>query len=164
MSNQRHFQTADLCDAHAQSIRVVQSPFIGYGARRVFCGRIDTMQVYEDNVAIRQRLSTPGGGRVLVVDGGGSLRCALVGDMLAQVAIDNAWAGIVVNGCIRDSVMINTMPIGVYALGTNPLRCERRGGGTSDVAVTFAGVTFTPGEYIYADEDGIIVSAKSLLS
>jgi regulator of ribonuclease activity A len=164
MATEATFQTADLCDEHGAAARVLQPLFTAYGARARFHGPIATMQVFEDNVAVKQRLATPGAGRVLVVDGGGSLNCALVGDILAGLAVDNAWAGIIVNGCIRDSVAINRMPVGVRALGTSPRRCEKRGGGVSDVAVSFAGVTFAPGDYLYADEDGIVVSAKALLA
>jgi regulator of ribonuclease activity A len=163
--NQSHasFQTADFCDAHRSSVRVAQSVFRSFGGHSRFYGPIATMQVLEDNVIVKQRLSTRGNGQVLVVDGGGSLNCALVGDILAGLAVDNGWAGIVVNGCIRDSAAVSRMPVGIFALGTCPRRCDRGGGGRSDISVTFAGVTFVPGEYLYADEDGLVVSAAALL-
>jgi regulator of ribonuclease activity A len=158
------FQTADLCDEHGATVRVAQPVFKSYGGRTRFYGAIATMRVFEDNVAVKQRLATPGAGRVLVVDGGGSLNCALVGDILAGLAVDNGWTGIIVNGCIRDSAAISRMAVGVLALAATPRRCDKRGGGTGDVAVTFAGLTFTPGEYVYADEDGVVVSSKALLA
>lgn len=161
--NEPTFQTADLCDAHRGDVRVAQAIFKSYGGRTRFCGPIATMQVQEDNVIVKQRLATPGNDRVLVVDGGGSLNCALVGDILAGLAVDNGWAGIVVNGCVRDSAALGRMPVGVFALGTCPRRCDRGGGGRSDISVTFANVTFVPGEYLYADEDGLIVSTGSIL-
>jgi regulator of ribonuclease activity A len=163
MATDATFQTADLCDAHSAAA-VAQPVFKSYGGRARFHGPIATMQVFEDNVIVKQRLATPGAGRVLVVDGGGSLNCALVGDILAGLAVDNAWAGIIVNGCIRDSAAIGRMQVGILALATSPRRCDKRGGGTSDVPVAFAGVTFTPGEHLYADEDGVVVSAKPLVA
>jgi regulator of ribonuclease activity A len=164
MATETHFQTADLCDGHGATVRVAQPILKSYGGRARFCGVIATMQVFEDNVVIKERLATPGAGRVLVVDGAGSLNCALVGDVLAGLAVENGWTGIIVNGCIRDCAAIGRLAVGVLALATSPRRCEKRGGGTSDVALTFAGVTFTPGEYLYADEDGIVVSAGPLLA
>lgn len=161
--NEKVFQTADLCDAHRGSVRVAHSNFKSFGGRTRFYGPIATLQVLEDNVIVKQRLTTRGNGRVLVVDGGGALNCALVGDILAGLAVDNGWAGIVINGCIRDSVAVSGMPLGVFALGTSPRRCERGDGGLSDIPVSFAGVTFKPGEYVYADQDGLIVSAEALL-
>ena len=108
-------------------------------------------------------LEAPGERHVLVVDGGASTRCALVGDRLAQLAVDNGWAGIVVNGCIRDSAALAAMPIGVKALAATPRKSEKRGPGRHDVPVSFAGVTFTPGHYLYADDDGIVVADKPLV-
>ena len=121
------------------------------------------MQVYEDNVLVRAALAESGTGRVLVVDGGGSLRCALVGDLLGAMAVKNGWAGIVVNGCVRDSAELAQLPLGVRALATNPLRSEKRGEGQRDVPVVFAGITFMPGHYLYADADGIVVAAQALV-
>ena len=161
--NEQAFQTADLCDAHSGSVRVAHSILKSFGGRTRFYGPIATLQVLEDNVIVKQRLTTRGNGRVLVVDGGGALNCALVGDILAGLAVDNGWAGIVINGCIRDSVAVSRMSVGVFALGTSPRRCERGGSGLSDIPVSFAGVAFTPGEYLYADEDGLMVCAEALL-
>ncbi len=158
-----HFQTADLCDAHPGVVRVAQPIFKHFGAHKRFHGPIATIKVFEDNVAVKDLLGTPGHGRVLVVDGAGSLNSALVGDVLAKIAIDNGWSGIIVNSCIRDSATIDTMPIGIRALATNPRRCNKAGGGTRDCTLEFASVKFVPGEYLYADEDGIVVSVRSLL-
>ncbi|HRQ59329.1 MAG TPA: ribonuclease E activity regulator RraA [Azoarcus taiwanensis] len=155
-------QTADLCDANEGKVRVVAPMFKSYGGRRACGGPIATLKVFEDNSLVRSTLETPGNGRVLVVDGGGSMRCALVGDQLAVLAVNNGWAGIVVYGCIRDSRAIGTMDVGVFALSTNPLKSVKRGVGEADVTVTFGGVRFVPGEYLYADDDGVIVSAAAL--
>lgn len=155
-------QTADLCDANEGKVRVVAPMFRSYGGRRAFAGPIATLKVFEDNSLVRSTLERPGQGRVLVVDGGGSMRCALVGDQLAVLAVNNGWAGLIVFGCIRDSRAIGTIDVGVFALSTHPLKSVKRGVGESDVPVTFGGVTFVPGEYLYADDDGVIVSAAPL--
>ena len=155
--------TADLCDQHEGEVRVAEPIFRAYGGTLAFGGPIATVKVFEDNVLVRQALSDKGAGRVLVVDGGGSLRCALVGDQIAVLARDNGWAGIVVYGCIRDSLAINELPIGVRALGTHPLKSIKKGAGDRGIPVTFAGVTFVPGHHLYADADGVIVSLEALL-
>lgn len=158
------FKTADLFDDHADSLRIVAPGFNRYGATIAFSGPVDTVKVHEDNVLVKQALGEPGHGRVLVVDGGGSLRCALVGDLLAQMAIDNGWAGIIIYGCIRDRREIDRMPIGVRALQTHPAKSVKRGAGVRSEDVTFGGVTFTAGDYVYCDEDGIVVSSTLLTS
>jgi len=156
------FQTADLCDSHDTSVRVVEPMFKSYGGKRAFCGPITTLKLFEDNTLVRSTLETPGAGRVLVVDGAGSMRCAMVGDQLGLLAVKNAWAGILVYGCIRDSKPIGEMDVGVFALGTHPRKSVKKGVGEADIPVTFGGVTFTPGNYLYADEDGVIVSDHAL--
>jgi regulator of ribonuclease activity A len=119
--------------------------------------------VFEDNSLVRKALETDGHGQVLVIDGGGSMRCALVGDQLAQLGVANGWAGIIVYGCIRDSKAIGTMDLGLFALGTHPLKSIKKGAGDTDIPVAFGGVSFVPGQYVYADEDGVIVSEIPLL-
>jgi regulator of ribonuclease activity A len=156
------FATADFCDAHEGKVRVAEPMFRAYGGSPAFGGPIATVKVFEDNVLVRQALSEPGAGRVLVVDGGGSLRCALVGDQIAILARDNGWSGIIVYGCIRDSAAMASLPIGVRALTTHPLKSIKKGAGDRDIPVTFAGVTFVPGQYVYADTDGVIVSPAAL--
>ncbi|MDP2171522.1 MAG: ribonuclease E activity regulator RraA [Rhodocyclaceae bacterium] len=160
--------TADLCDAHEDllndgQLRVVESMFLSYGERAAFNGPIATLKLFEDNGLVRQALEGPGNGRVLVIDGGGSLRRALVGDQLAALALKNGWGGIVVNGCIRDALAIGAMDIGILALDTHPRKTAKKGQGESNVAVTFGGVTFRPDEWLYADEDGVLVSAVPLI-
>lgn len=155
--------TADLCDAHADRLTVVAPMFRSYGGRSAFGGPISTLKLFEDNSLVRKVLEAPGHGRVLVIDGGGSMRRALVGDQIARLAVDNGWAGIVVYGCIRDAKEISTMELGVFALGTHPLKTVKRNEGQADTEVSFGGVTFTPGHHLYADEDGVVVSPDALL-
>jgi regulator of ribonuclease activity A len=143
-------------------LRVLDPIFRDYGGVTAFSGPVATVKVHEDNVLVREALSSPGDGRVLVVDGGASLRYALVGDQLAQLAIDNGWRGIVVSGCIRDAEEMGAMPIGVKALATNPRKSVKRGQGVSGETVEIAGVTVAPGDWLYADRDGVIVAAQPL--
>ncbi len=156
------YQTADLCDEFPELIKVAEPIFSCFGQKAAFGGEISTVKVHEDNVLVKERLGQAGHGKVLVVDGGGSTRCALVGDLLAQSAIDNGWEGIIVYGCIRDSATIDGMDIGIQALATHPMKSVKRGRGDHDLPVTFAGITFFPGQYVYADADGVIVAEKKL--
>ena len=158
------FKTPDLCDEFEGEVRVAEPLFRDYGGAGSFHGPIVTVRVFEDNVLVRETLETEGRRRVLVVDGGGSTRCALMGDRLAQFAYENGWAGVVINGCIRDSVEISKITVGVKALHAVPRRSAKEGIGERDVPVSFAGITFTPGHYLYADADGIIVADRDLLS
>jgi regulator of ribonuclease activity A len=157
------FQTADLYDAHSDSVTVAEPGYIMIGLKPCFGGEIVTVKCHEDNSLVRETLGTDGSGKVLVVDGGGSLRCALVGDRLAQKAIDNGWEGIIVHGCIRDSMIIDKMETGIKCLSTNPTRSIKRGVGLLNETVTFSSATFRPGEYVYADRDGILVSPDKLI-
>lgn len=155
--------TADICDAHPAKVRVVQPIFKPFGAATCFSGRVATVQVFEDNVLVRRALEQTNPGAVLVVDGGGSLECALVGDILAALGVANGWQGIVINGCIRDAAPIAALPIGIRALNTHPMKSAKKGTGQQNTPVSFAGVTFNPGDYLYADEDGILLSAERLV-
>ncbi len=152
----------DLCDDHADLVQVAEPLFRDFGARRAFSGPITTIQCHEDNALVRSTFKTAGEGRVLVVDGGGSLRRALVGDMLASLMIQNGWAGVVVFGAVRDVEVLATMPVAVRALGVCPRPPIKKGVGERDVPVRFAGVAFTPGAWLYADENGFLVSAQPL--
>jgi regulator of ribonuclease activity A len=162
------FKTPDLCDEFeaelGNTVRVVAPMFQRYGGRNSFSGQIVTLKIFEDNSLVRTAFAENGQGKVLVIDGGGSLRCALVGDQLAILAQKNGWEGVVVYGCIRDSGDINEISIGVRALNTHPQKSIKKNVGDLDIAVTFGGVTFNPGEWLYADEDGLLVSAKPLLA
>lgn len=158
------FNTADLYDAHSGNVQVAEPIFRDYGGNPAFHGPVKTLKVFEDNSLVRQALEQEGEGRVLVVDGGGSMRCALLGDNLGALAIENGWAGLLVYGCVRDSSLLKTMGLGVKALGTNPRRSVKKGAGDEEVLVTFAGLTIHSGDHLYADEDGIIVSTSPLHS
>lgn len=157
------FLTTDLLDDNNDEPQVVLPGFNNYGGKKRFHGQIMTIKIHEDNSLVRELMASEGNGRVLVVDGGGSNRCALLGDMLAEKGMKNGWAGLVIYGCIRDSVAISQMDIGVKALATIPLKSIKRGAGVKDVDVQFHGVTFKSGDYLYSDEDGIIVADKPLL-
>lgn len=159
--------TADLCDRHEEqlrsgAVRVVAPMFRSFGGRTACHGPMATLKLFEDNSLVRKSLEQAGAGRVLLIDGGGSLRRALVGDQLAALGVKNGWAGIVVYGCIRDSAAIGAMDIGVFALATHPRKTDKKNVGEADVAVTFGGVTFRPREWLYADGDGILVAESDL--
>lgn len=155
-------KTADLCDNYARVIQIAEPMLRDYGKKLAFSGPITTLKVFEDNSLVRSALEEPGNNRVLVVDGGGSLRCALVGDQLAALGARNGWAGVVVYGCIRDSAAIAQTNLGVKALNTHPLRSVKRGVGERDIPVKFAGIVFRPSHYLYADEDGLLVAEDPL--
>ncbi len=156
-------KTADLIDEFGQQVQLLDPVFASYGGADTFYGKVICVRVFEDNVLVRQTLETNGKGCVLVVDGGGSLKCALVGDILAQLAIDNRWSGLVVHGAIRDSKEISLMPIGLKALNTSPRKSRKEGVGAIGEPLQFAGVTIHPGNYVYADLDGILVVGTDLL-
>ncbi len=162
--NTTNFQTADLSDEYTNDLICASPIFKSFGKKVAFWGEITTIKLFEDNSFVRQQLGTDGIGKVLVIDGGGSLRCALIGDQLAQLAIDNNWEGIIVYGCIRDSRIINDMNVGIRAINTCPIKSQKRNIGELDILVKFAEIEFTPGNYVYVDEDGILVSEKKLLS
>jgi len=153
--------TTDLCDAHP-GVQVAEPVFRHFGGRKRFAGPVATVLCLEDNSKVREAVGERGAGRVLVVDGGASLQCALLGDLLGEKAVANGWSGVVVNGCIRDSRRLGELELGVMALASHPRRSEKRGHGERDVAVRFGGVTFHPGDHLYADEDGLIVSGTAL--
>jgi len=148
--------TSDLFDEHPRAASC-ETQLRQFGGVRSFSGPIATVRCREDNVLLRGQVSEPGGGRVLVVDGGGSFACALLGDNIAELAVSNGWAGIVVNGCVRDVVALGVLPIGIKALGTNPRPSGKAGGGETGVPVTFGGAEFAPGSILHADDDGVIV-------
>ena len=158
-----NFKTADLCDAHAEEVEIAESLFLDFGGRETFFGPITTVKVFEDNSLVREALESPGESKVLVVDGGGSMRCALLGDQLGLLAQQNRWAGIVINGCVRDSMELMELDLGVRALATHPLKSVKRGEGQKDIVVRFAGVSFVPGHHLYADADGLLCSAVPLV-
>ena len=156
------YLTTDLCDAHADQVQIADPLLRDFGGQLIFHGAIRTLKLFEDNSLVRNTLEQTGDGQVLVVDGGGSLRCALLGDQLAELAQHNGWAGVVVNGCVRDTAALARIMLGVKALAPHPLRSVKRGEGQADVPVRFAGVTFRSGHYLYADGDGLIVAEQPL--
>ena len=157
------FKTADLCDDFDTELNILEPKFINFGQRSRFCGVVSTVKCFEDNSLVREAVSSPGDERVLVVDGSASMRCALLGDQLAELAVKNNWSGIIINGCIRDSYEISMMAIGVKALATFPLKSVKLGVGERDVEVNISGVSIRPGCYVYSDEDGIVVAEKALV-
>jgi regulator of ribonuclease activity A len=149
--------TTDLTDSHPD-LAVAEPIFRDFGGSSAFAGPIETVKVFEDNVLVRATLETPGKGRVLVVDGGGSLRRALVGDIVAGLGVTNGWVGIIINGCVRDTAVTAKLDIGIKALAALPKRSDKFGNGQVSVPVRFAGVDFEPGDWVYADADGIVVA------
>lgn len=156
------FQLPDLCDAYPEQVSVVTPQFNSYGGRQRYHGEIVTIKCHEDNSLVAEQVDHDGSGKVLVVDGGGSLRCGLLGDNLAAKAVANGWQGIVVYGCIRDVDDIATMDLGVHALNTHPMKSVKRGVGLLNVTVAFGFVEFQPGSYLYADNNGLLVSQSAL--
>lgn len=158
----QHYVTPDLCDAYADRVQVLEPMFSNFGGRDSFGGQMVTIKCFEDNSLVREQVELDGTGKVLVVDGGGSLRRALLGDMLAEKAAKHGWEGLVIYGCVRDVDVLAQTNVGVQALASHPMKTDKRGIGDLNVPVTFAGVTFRPGEYVYADNNGVIVSPSPL--
>jgi regulator of ribonuclease activity A len=154
--------TPELSD-EAPEVCAIELQFNNYGAIRQFGGQVVTIKCHEDNSLVKQCVGEPGAGRVIVVDGGGSLRRALLGDMLAEKAAANGWSGLVINGAIRDVDEIGQIGLGVQALGTCPIKTEKLGVGQRDIVLRIGGVTIAPGDYVYADNNGVIVSKRPLL-
>jgi regulator of ribonuclease activity A len=151
--------TADLVDDIGPDVRSCDLQFRQFGGRAEFAGRITTVRCFEDNALLKSVLSEPGDGGVLVIDGDGSLHTALVGDLIAGMGRDNGWAGLIVNGAVRDAATLRTLEIGIKALGTNPRKSTKTGAGERDVPLEFGGLVFSPGEIAYSDDDGIVVTA-----
>ena len=156
------FSTPDICDEFPADLQVLEPLFSEYGDSEQFSGEVVTIKCFEDNTLLKQTLGTDGSGKVMVVDGGGSLRRALLGDILAAMAADNGWQGVVINGCVRDVEILKTIRLGVRALNCHPVRSDKRNEGQLNVPVTFAGANIKPGQYLYADENGILVANSKL--
>lgn len=160
------FATCDFCDLHqgdaTGAFRVLPPVFTAFGGRRSFFGAVVTLRCFEDNALVRATLETPGEGRVLVIDGGGSRRRALVGGKLGALAASNGWAGLVVDGCVRDVRELAPLPIGILALASMPMPPEKRTTGIRDLPIQVQGVAIRPGDWLYADDDGVVVSARPL--
>jgi regulator of ribonuclease activity A len=157
------FATADLIDEFGDELLSCETQFRQYGGRPAFAGPIATVRCLRDNALVKDLLGTPAAGRVLVVDGGGSLGSALMGDLIAASAVERGWTGVVINGAVRDVVALRTMDLGVKALGSNPRKSAKSGAGAINVPVTFGGVEFRPGDCLYSDEDGIVVAHRRLI-
>ena len=149
--------TADLYDEYEEQLQSCDLQLRQYGGRRVFAGEVVTVRCREDNALVKQVLGTPGEGRVLVVDGGGSLHTALMGDLIAASAVQNGWAGVVINGAVRDVAALAELDLGIKALGSNPRKSAKTGAGDRDVVVSFGGATFTPGARLVSDDDGVVI-------
>jgi regulator of ribonuclease activity A len=156
------YSIPDLCDDFINELQVLEPLFSEYGDKEKFCGEIVTIKCFEDNSLVKKTLGTDGTGKVMVVDGGGSLRRALLGDMLAAMAVNNGWQGLVINGCVRDVEILKTIKLGVRALNCHPVRSEKRNEGQLNAPVAFAGANIEPGQYLYADENGIVVAKMKL--
>lgn len=156
------FATADLCDAHEDETAVVAPGLRSFGGRDRFCGPARTLAVFEDNTLIREALEGPGEGHVLVVDAGASMRCAVVGGNLGELAADNGWSGIVVWGCVRDREELARADTGVVALGLNPRRSVKRGHGAAGTVIEVGGVAVAPGAWVYVDADGVVVAPRDI--
>lgn len=152
----------ELCDQYPEQVRVLEPMFMNFGGKERFYGEVVTIKAFEDNSLVREQVAQDGTGKVLVVDGGGSLRRAMLGDMLAEKAAKNGWQGIVLYACIRDVNAIGEIDLGVQALATHPMKTEKRGLGDLNVPVTFGGTTIKPGDYLYADNNGVLVSDVEL--
>lgn len=157
MTRSTSFTTADLYDEHGETLQSCDTQFTQYGGRTSFSGRIVTVRCFQDNGLLKAVLNEPGAGQVLVIDGGASLHTALMGDMIAGAGVGNSWAGVVINGAVRDTAILRTLDFGVKALGSNPRKSGKTGAGERDVPVEFGGVTFTPGALLFSDSDGVVV-------
>jgi regulator of ribonuclease activity A len=158
------FATADLIDDFGDELRSCETQFRQYGGRAVFAGPVATVRCLRDNGLVKKLLGTAGDGRVLVVDGGGSLASALMGDLIGAAAWRNGWTGVVINGAVRDAATLRALDLGIKALGSNPRKSAKDAAGEVDVPVTFGGVEFRPGDWLYSDEDGIVVAERDLLA
>ncbi|MBM4764460.1 ribonuclease E activity regulator RraA [Bacillus sp. B15-48] len=156
------FKTADLCDDFASELAICQLEFKSYGKRPKFFGPICTVKVFEDNALVLESLQSIPEGSVLVVDGGGSRRRALMGDRLAEIAQNRKLAGVIINGCVRDVEDLEKLNVGIFAIGSVPLKSKKEGKGEKQVEVTFGGIEWKPGSYVYADQDGVVVSDRKL--
>ncbi len=152
--------TADLWDQYSKELKILNLELKSYGKKTAFCGEVVTLKVFEDNSFVRRTLEDSGKGKALIIDGGGSKRCALIGDNIAKLANDNNWEGIIVYGCIRDSKVINEMNVSIKAIGTCPVKSIKRNVGVSGEMLIIEGTQINQGEYVYSDEDGVLLSKR----
>lgn len=152
-------RTSDLYDQHGENLRVLPPLFHDFGGRSAFAGEVVTVRCFEDNSRVKELLAGPGAGKVLLVDGGGSQRCALLGDLIGADAVRNSWEGVVIWGCVRDRAALRSLALGIKAVGTIPRKSVRRGEGESQIVITIGGVECRPGDRLIADDDGIVLLA-----
>ncbi|MBB3038040.1 ribonuclease E activity regulator RraA [Hoyosella altamirensis] len=157
MSEVEFTATADLADEIGPEIKSCDTQFTQFGGRREFAGRVTTVKCFQDNALLKSILGEPGNGGVLVIDGDGSVHTALVGDVIAELGRSNGWSGLIINGAVRDAAILGTLDIGVKALGTNPRKSTKTGAGERDVPIEIGGITFTPGDILHSDDDGVVV-------
>lgn len=155
-------KTADLMDLYQEELQSCTLQFRDYGGIRAFWGPCQTLRCRNDNLLVKQALSSPGNGSVLVVDGGGSLETAMLGDQMAELGRRNGWAGVVINAAVRDTTTLGTIAFGVKALGSNPRKSRKEGRGEAAISVKFGSTTFQPGDWVYCDEDGVVVAKRPL--
>lgn len=156
------WNTPDICDDFADQVTALPPLYQNFGGKKAFCGEVETVKCFEDNSRVKELLATPGNGRVLVVDGGGSTRCALIGDLIAASAVEQGWSGVVIHGCCRDVHELQTMDFGVRALQSFPIKSVRKGVGETGLTISMAGISVTPGMWLYADETGIVLAQSEL--
>lgn len=154
--------TADLWDKYGDALQSVDRPFLNFGGHSTFSGRARTIRCQDDNLLVKKVLAMPGQGNVLVIDGSGSTASALVGDQMATTAIQNSWAGLIINGAVRDRRVLASLPIGIIALGSNPRKSRKLGEGEIDVSLVLGGATIRPGDQLFVDEDGIVVQDSQM--
>ena len=152
----------DICDDFFDEIQVLEPLFSDFGGKNKFCGEIVTLKCFEDNSLVRDLVRSEGRGRVIVVDGGGSLRRAMLGDLLAAKAAENGWQGLLINGCVRDVEILETIDLGVKAINCVPVKTDKRGEGQLDIPVSFAGALIEPGQFLYADANGVAIARRNL--
>ena len=156
-------KTADLIDDHADKLTLVHLPFRKFGQKAFCAGPIETLSCFEDNSLLKATVSTPGQGRVLIVDGGGSTRKAIVGDVVAELARSNGWAGLILNAAIRDSIDVDALDFVVFAMGTSPVKSTKTDRGTVGGTLDIGGTTISPNQWVYADADGVLISGEKLI-
>ena len=158
----KSYTVPDICDDFIEEISILEPLFSDFGGKSKFSGEIATIKCFEDNSLVRDAVRSEGRGRVLVVDGGGSMRHALLGDLLAAAAAENGWQGLLINGCVRDVEILETIDLGVKALNCYPVKTEKRGEGKLDVNVAFAGARIQPGNFLYSDANGVVIASRNL--
>ncbi|WP_050615032.1 ribonuclease E activity regulator RraA [Bacillus testis] len=155
-------KTADICDRYPEEVSICEIEFKSFGKRHQFSGPMQTVRLFEDNVLVKEAIQQAPAGSVLVVDGGGSKNCALMGDQLAELALERGLAGVIIYGCVRDASALSSMDLGVFAIGTHPKKSNKEGKGRRDIGLFFGGIEWHPGDFVYCDEDGVLTTKKDI--